>query len=249
MPSELLFAHANCSVSWFVHMTSELTCTHIQSAVLMLSQLIYTHAQSADFYACSVSWFVRMHSELICAPAVIVFGWSTKVTIIMLDWPSHLGMKNGTQQARRILGQLNVWHIWGTHIIPGNSSITLSPESCPVSHSMYRVLFILHQVPCSVSYIKYLACILHNWSFPVSYILYFVLYPTSFILSSILPHVSLSCILQYTSYMLSCILLQISCPVSYTMYPTCIHSTDKNSATVLQSSEHWGNNRTRLCCQ
>ena len=207
MPSELLFAHANCSVSWFVHMTSELTCTHIQSAVLMLSQLIYTHAQSADFYACSVSWFVRMHSELICAPAVIVFGWSTKVTIIMLDWPRHLGMKNGTQQARRILGQLNVWHIWGTHIIPGNSSITLSPESCPVSHSMYRVLFILHQVPCSVSYTKYLACFLHNRSFPVSYILYFVLYPTSFILSSILPHVSLSCILQYTSYMLSCILL------------------------------------------
>ena len=160
MPSELLFAHANCAVGWFVHMTSELTCTHIQSAVLMLSQLIYTHAQSADFYACSVSWFVRMHSELICAPAVIVFGWSTKVTIIMLDWPRHLGMKNGTQQARRILGQLNVWHIWGTHIIPGNSSITLSPESCPVSHSMNRVLFILHQVPCSVSYTKFLACIL-----------------------------------------------------------------------------------------
>ena len=160
MPSELLFAHANCSVSWFVHMTSELTCTHIQSAVLMLSQLIYTHAQSADFYACSVSWFVRMHSELICAPAVIVFGWSTKVTIIMLDWPRHLGMKNGTQQARRILGQLNVWRIWGTHIIPGNSSITFyypvswimscisQYVSCPVYTASGTLFCILHQVSC-----------------------------------------------------------------------------------------------------
>ena len=169
----------------------------------MLSQLIYTHAQSADFYACSVSWFVRMHSELICAPAVIVFGWSTKVTIIMLDWPRHLGMKNGTQQARRILGQLNVWHIWGTHIIPGNSSITLSPESCPVSHSMYCVLFILY---C----IRYLVLYPTSSILPVSYIIDLFRYPTSCILSCILHH--LSCPLFFLMY---------PCPVSYSIHHIC----------------------------